>query len=107
MGIITNTFKGGRKKALTLSYDDGVTQDKRLVSIFNKYALKATFNLNSGIQSEKNYWINKGKTIRRMNIEDIEEVYKGHEIAIHSLSHPHLEDLPKEMLITEIFEDRK
>ena len=107
MGNITNLFKGGRKKALTLSYDDGVTQDKRLVSFFNKYDLKATFNLNSGIQSENNYWINKGKTIRRMNIEDIEEVYKGHEIAIHSLSHPHLEDLPKEMLITEIFEDRK
>jgi len=107
MGNITNLFKGGRKKALTLSYDDGVTQDKRLVSIFNKYALKATFNLNSGIQSENNYWINKGKTIRRMNIEGIEDVYKGHEIAIHSVSHPHLEDLPKEMLITEIFEDRK
>ena len=107
MGNITNLFKGGRKKALTLSYDDGVTQDKRLVSIFNKYALKATFNLNSGIQSENNYWINKGKTIRRMNIEGIEDVYKGHEIAIHSVSHPHLEDLPKEMLITEIFDDRK
>lgn len=107
MGIITKLFQGGRKKALTLSYDDGVTQDKRLVSIFNKYALKATFNLNSGIQSEKNYWINQGKTIRRMNIKEIEEVYRGHEIAIHSLTHPHLEDLPNEMLITEIFEDRK
>lgn len=107
MSIITNLFPGGRKKALTLSYDDGVTQDRRLVSIFNKYALKATFNLNSGIQSENDYWINKGKTIRRMNIDEIKEVYIGHEIAIHSLTHPHLEDLPKEMLITEIFEDRK
>lgn len=58
MNNIKNLFKGGRKKALTLSYDDGITQDKRLVSIFNKYGLKATFNLNSGIQSEENYWIN-------------------------------------------------
>ena len=107
MNVITNLFHGGRKKALTLSYDDGVSQDKRLVSIFNKYALKATFNLNSGIQSENNYWVNQGKTIKRMNIDEIEEVYRGHEIAIHSLTHPHLEDLPKEMLITEIFEDRK
>ena len=36
----------GMKKALTFSYDDGVTQDIRLIEIFNKYNLKATFNLN-------------------------------------------------------------
>lgn len=107
MSTITNLFPDGRKKALTLSYDDGVTQDKRLISIFNKYALKATFNLNSGIQNENNFWVNKGKIIKRMNIDEIQDVYKGHEIAVHSLSHPHLEDLPKEMLITEIFDDRK
>lgn len=107
MSTITNLFPGGRKKALTLSYDDGITQDKRLISIFNKYALKATFNLNSGIQNENNFWVNKGKIIKRMNIDEIQDVYKGHEIAVHSLSHPHLEDLPKEMLITEIFDDRK
>lgn len=107
MSTITNLFPGGRKKALTLSYDDGVTQDKRLISIFNKHALKATFNLNSGIQNENNFWVNKGKIIKRMNIDEIKDVYKGHEIAVHSLSHPHLEDLPKEMLITEIFDDRK
>ena len=27
----------GKMKCLTFSYDDGVTQDKRLVKIFNKY----------------------------------------------------------------------
>jgi peptidoglycan/xylan/chitin deacetylase (PgdA/CDA1 family) len=107
MGRIINLFPGGRKKAFTLSYDDGITQDKKLVSIFNKYKLKATFNLNSGIQNENNTWNNKGKTIIRMNIDEIKEVYKGHEIAVHSLSHPHLEDLPKEMIVKEIFEDRK
>ena len=107
MSIITNLFPDGRKKALTLSYDDGITQDKRLISIFNKYALKATFNLNSGIQNENNSRVNKGKIIKRMNIDEIKDVYEGHEIAVHSLSHPHLEDLPKEMLITEIFDDRK
>ena len=34
----------GKMKALTFSYDDGVTQDARLIEIFNKYGLKATFN---------------------------------------------------------------
>lgn len=37
----------GKKKALTFSYDDGVTQNIRLIDIFNKYNHKATFNLNS------------------------------------------------------------
>lgn len=37
----------GKKKALTFSYDDGVTQDIRLIELFNKYGMKATFNLNS------------------------------------------------------------
>ena len=36
-------------KALTFSYDDGVTQDKRLIKILNKYGLKCTFNINSGL----------------------------------------------------------
>ena len=39
----------GKMKALTFSYDDGTLQDRRLVEIFNKYGLKATFNLNSGL----------------------------------------------------------
>lgn len=107
MSNIINLFKDGRKKALTLSYDDGIIQDKRLVSIFNKYALKATFNINSGIQNEESYWIDKGKKIQRMNIDEIKDVYKGHEVAVHSLTHPHLEDFPREMIINEIFEDRK
>ena len=28
---------GGKKKAVTFSYDDGVTQDGRLMEIFNRY----------------------------------------------------------------------
>ena len=39
------------KKAVTFSYDDGVEQDRKLIEIFNKYGMKATFNLNTGIQS--------------------------------------------------------
>ena len=37
----------GKMKALTFSYDDGVTQDRRLVELFDRYGLKATFNINS------------------------------------------------------------
>ena len=37
----------GKMKAVTFSFDDGVTQDKRLIEIFDKYGLKCTFNINS------------------------------------------------------------
>ena len=41
-------FPEGRQHAFTLSYDDGQVFDKRLVEMFNKYGLKATFHLNAG-----------------------------------------------------------
>ena len=30
----------GKMKALTFSYDDGVTQDRRLVELFDRYGVK-------------------------------------------------------------------
>ena len=39
----------GKMKAITFSYDDGVTQDQRLIAMLNHYGMKATFNLNSGL----------------------------------------------------------
>lgn len=55
-------FPDGKKKALTLSYDDGVEQDRRLVEILNRYGIKATFNINSGVQTGASAWQN-GKLI--------------------------------------------
>ena len=33
-------FPGGKAKALTMSYDDGKVQDRRLIDIFNKYFMR-------------------------------------------------------------------
>ena len=41
-------FPGGLRKAVTLSYDDGVEQDRELIGILDQAGLKCTFNLNSG-----------------------------------------------------------
>ena len=82
----------GKKKAVTFSYDDGVTQDRRLVEMMNTYGVKGTFNLNSGMQSYANVWEHpKGLLIHRMNTEGLKELYQGHEIAAHCLTHA---DLP-------------
>lgn len=100
------TFPGNRLKALTFSYDDGVEQDRRLVGLFNKYHLKCTFNLNSGIQSGANSWENNGVRIRRMNVQGLKELYEGHEIALHSLTHPRLEEQSLDTIRNEIAEDK-
>lgn len=90
-------FPEGKYKALTFSYDDGKEQDKRLVEIFNRYGMKATFNLNSGLIGKK----------PRLPMEELAGLYLGHEIASHSLTHPTLERCPLPLVAQEILEDRK
>lgn len=99
-------FPNNKMKAFTLSYDDGVEQDRRLVSILNKYNLKCTFNLNSGIQSNSNKFDINGLTIRRMNIAGLKDLYQGHEISVHSLTHPFLSAQNIETIYNEIVQDK-
>jgi len=82
----------GKNKALTFSYDDGVTQDKRLIEIFNKYGLKATFNLNSELLGLDGELIRNDVRITHIKNkpEDIRYIYDGHEVAVHTLTHPNL-----------------
>lgn len=82
------------QKAVTFSYDDGVSQDIRLLSVFRKYGMKATFNLNTGIQTEESRFEIKGVSIHRMNQSDgLERFYQGHEIALHGFTHAAPSDL--------------
>jgi peptidoglycan/xylan/chitin deacetylase (PgdA/CDA1 family) len=104
-------FPHGKMKALTLSYDDGVEQDRKLVEILNRYGIKATFNLNSGMQTGANIWVNKDAqgqdlTIRRMNVRGLKELYAGHEIAVHGLTHPRLEIQDEATIRNELEEDK-
>lgn len=99
----------GKKKAVTFSFDDGVSQDIRLIEIFNKYGLKGTFNLNSGFLGLEGTLVRNGKTVRHDKIaaDKIKEVYKGHEVAVHTLTHPNLTGLEKDEIIRQVEEDRK
>lgn len=97
----------GKMKAVTFSYDDGVLQDRRLVEIFNKYGLKCTFNLNSGIMSEANFWERGGVEIHRMNAAGLTELYKGHEIAVHCLTHASLTAFSDDTVRNEILLDKE
>jgi len=99
----------GLKKAVTFSYDDGVTQDIRLIELLNKYDLKCTFNLNS----EK---LGTGRILLRhsdqriahykVNAADVRDIYAGHEVAVHTLTHPNLTTLDDAEVIRQVEQDR-
>ena len=59
-------FPEGRSKALTLSYDDGVEQDERLMQILDRHGLKCTFNLNSGLWAPEGTRWPQGQIHRRL-----------------------------------------
>ena len=71
-------YPGGKAKAVTFSYDDGVPQDQRLAALFDKYGLKATFN-----------FICEGDGQFNFTKAQIKELFlsKGHEIAVHGAFH--------------------
>lgn len=60
------TYPNGCKKAFTMSYDDGIEQDKRFIEIINRYSLKATFNINYGLLDESGYWETEGVKVKRL-----------------------------------------
>lgn len=100
-------LKDGKSKVLTLSYDDGVVQDIRLIGIMDKYGLKGTFNINTGLYLDENSV--REKFYGRMKLSEAKELYtnSGHEVAVHAFTHPFLEKLSSAEVITEIIEDRK
>ena len=100
----------GKMKAVTFSYDDCTVQDVRLVNLFNKYNLKATFNINSELLGKKNELIRKGVRVchDKNDLKDIKNIYSGHEVAVHTLTHPYLQNIEDDNeIIRQIEEDRK
>ena len=109
MGSLFLRFPGGKAKALTFSYDDGVEQDMQLVEIMRKHGLKGTFNINAGIIAPEGTVHPKGRIGRRMTASQILDCYKDDvcEVACHAYSHPFLERCSSAEVCMEVLEDRK
>ena len=92
------------RKIFILSFDDGTVYDKRFVELLNKYDIRATFNLNSGL--EHFVWNYEDRfPIRRLVLDGTQEQYRGHEVASHSLHHHWLNTLTPPQLRREVEED--
>lgn len=105
-------FPEGKRKALTLSYDDSVEQDIRLIELLDRYGIKATFNLNSMYFETDERTYKEGQVHRPMGKARAVEVYSkaienGHEVAVHGYTHPFWEQLPSDVMAYDILRDRE
>ena len=95
---IYTCFPQGKHKVLTMSYDDGKIFDRKLIEIFNKYGIKGTFHLNTGIMPVDE---------DRIQLSEVKELYKGHEVSCHTSTHPTIERCPLDQVVQQVIEDRK
>lgn len=102
-------FPGGKAKVLTLSYDDGVEQDIRMVELLREAGVKCTFNINSGCFSPEGTVHPEGKIHRRMTASQCAKLYTDDvcEVAVHTYSHPHLPNLDSATVCCEVLDDRR
>ncbi len=102
-------FPNGLRKALTLSYDDGVEQDIRLMEILDKHGVRCTFNLNSGCWAKEGTVYPAGQVHRRLSASQAAKVYANpnHEVAAHCLTHASLTELNPAQVAHEVLADRQ
>ena len=93
---------GKPKKFFTLSFDDGITQDLRLIEILKKYDVKCiSFNINTGLYGANWAWVGQAigdpsVTHIRFTEEELKTgIYDGYEVLVHTLNHPSLKNYDK------------
>ena len=114
------------KKYFTLSFDDGLEQDKRIIALMKQYGLKGTFNLNSGLFGQRGEVMGLGsfsfrdceEGVRhrwpfsyvphnRIPEDEILQVYEGMEIASHGFRHEPLKKLDEQGLRDSVGRDKE
>ena len=96
-------FPGNKRNAVTFSFDDGVVTDRTALEKFNEWGLKATWNLNSGLFGGQH----GSGHCAHVQAGEVEELYGGHEVAIHTVTHPFLTRLDQGQIAREVLDDRR
>lgn len=100
-------FPEGRTKAFTMSYDDGVIQDKRLIGLMKEHGVKGTFNLNSGTFGQVDQYSHLRVRHQKILETELAELYRDMEVATHAVTHPDLSALPTNTILYEVLADRQ
>lgn len=105
--MIRKLYPGGKARAFNITYDDGVLQDIPFVSLLNRYGLKGTFNLNSGLMEQEFAWEHpSGALIRRLPTAAVSRLYEGHEVASHTVTHPYMQGLSRDEMMYQLGQDK-
>ena len=92
------------RKIVVLTFDDGTVYDKGFVEMLNRLGIPATFNLNSGLEDFVWHYEDR-HPIHRLKLWENRDLYTGHEVASHTLTHPYLTGLSENQLLHEVGED--
>lgn len=105
--MIKKLYPNGKAKSFNVTYDDGVLQDICFVELLNKFNLKGTFNLNSGLIENEFEWVHEnGCVVKRLSKDKVISLYQGHEIASHTLTHPYMDNLSESEILYELKSDK-
>ena len=99
-------FPGGKARAFTTSYDDGVGADLRLMELMRQYGIRGTFNLNYHVVSDEDIDVAEKPTYR-LSRRQLATYYQDFEIATHGATHPFYRDLPTASAVYVIVRDRE
>lgn len=91
------------------SFDDGTVHDRQLVALLNACGVRATFNLNSGFFGRTDTITQGGRVMDHSHVtaEEAPALYRGHEIAVHTKTHPRLPSLSDSDVIAQVEDDRR
>lgn len=97
-------FPGGKKKAFTISYDDNITQDERLIQKMEQYHIKGTFNIIPGWFSKEDATFPEGETYINVTKRKALEIYDKPfiEVTNHGYDHQKSTTLPLSQILDDI-----
>lgn len=102
-------FPGGKKKAFTISYDDNITQDERLIKKMEQYHIKGTFNIIPGWFSKEDAVFPEGETYINVTEKKAKNLYDNSlvEVANHGYDHQKSTTVPPIQLMEDIVKCRQ
>jgi peptidoglycan/xylan/chitin deacetylase (PgdA/CDA1 family) len=91
---------------LVFSFDDGIQDDVPLVALLNQFHFKTTFFLNGLFDEQSPDFQDEGATVVHLPHKILKSLYTGHEVAVHTWSHPNLKDLSDQEIKDELNRSR-